>query len=331
MGQRHHGARAAKKQPPCRHASFDIAQAAEFVHTVHVLVGQTETEEDSVDAERRSDSTGHRNAAPGIGIARLRSIHFGQHGGGKLLEGIVRRNAIRARPAGQDRDPGPEPLGYRAPEKVLQQGSDGIRILARHQSAGQAGAGRSRNDGPHARGVITRLDCVDLYGRAEAGLLLDGILNSALIKFGLIDTPLAFIGTNTAVVFALAYYLLPYMILSLYSVMNGIDRNLLLAARNLGASPMAAFRHVFLPLTRPGVLAGSYMVFMLGIGMYITPAMLGGPEQTTLPLMIAIQINEAMDWTFAAALSVILLLVTGSMQLMANRFLDFERLWGGAK
>lgn len=158
-----------------------------------------------------------------------------------------------------------------------------------------------------------------------------GILNSALLRFGLIDSPMAFIGTNTAVVFALAYYLMPYMILSLYSVMNGIDRNLLLAARNLGASPMAAFRHVFLPLTRPGVLAGSYIVFMLGIGMYITPAMLGGPDQTTLPLMIAIQINEAMDWTFAASLSVILLLVTGSMQLMANRFLDFERLWGGAK
>lgn len=158
-----------------------------------------------------------------------------------------------------------------------------------------------------------------------------GILNTVLLDFGLIDTPMAFIGTNTAVVLALAYYLMPYMILSLYSVMNGIDRNLLLAARNLGASPMAAFRHVFLPLTRPGVLAGSYIVFMLGIGMYITPAMLGGPDQTTLPLMIAIQINEAMDWTFAASLSVILLLVTGSMQLMANRFLDFERLWGGAK
>jgi putative spermidine/putrescine transport system permease protein len=158
-----------------------------------------------------------------------------------------------------------------------------------------------------------------------------GILNTTLSDLGLIDSPLAFIGTNTAVVFALAYYLLPYMILSLYSVMNGIDRNLLLAARNLGASPAAAFRHVFLPLTRPGVLAGSYIVFMLGIGMYITPAMLGGPDQTTLPLMIAIQINEAMDWTFAATLSVILLLVTGGMQLMANRFLDFERLWGGAK
>lgn len=158
-----------------------------------------------------------------------------------------------------------------------------------------------------------------------------GILNNFLMRFELIDTPFAFIGTNTAVVFALAYYLLPYMILSLYSVMSGIDRNLLLAARNLGANPAAAFRYVFLPLTRPGVLAGSYMVFMLGIGMYITPAMLGGPDQTTLPLMIAIQINEAMDWNFAAVLSVILLLVTGSMQLMANRFLDFERLWGGAK
>ena len=158
-----------------------------------------------------------------------------------------------------------------------------------------------------------------------------GILNSVLLDLGIVDTPFAFIGTNTAVVLALAYYLMPYMILSLYSVMNGIDRNLMLAARSLGASPIRAFREVFLPLTRPGVLAGCYIVFMLGIGMYITPAMLGGPQQTTLPLMIAIQINEAMDWTFAAALSVILLMVTGGMQLMANRFLDFDRLWGGAK
>lgn len=158
-----------------------------------------------------------------------------------------------------------------------------------------------------------------------------GIVNTWLENWGVIDGPIAFIGTNTAVVFALAYYLLPYMILSIYSVMNGIDRNLMLAAQNLGASPMAAFRHVFFPLTRPGILAGSYMVFMLGIGMYITPAMLGGPNQTTLPLMIAIQINEAMDWTFAATLSVILLLVTGTLQLAANRFLDFERLWGGAR
>lgn len=158
-----------------------------------------------------------------------------------------------------------------------------------------------------------------------------GILNSMMIKLGLLDSPVAYLGTNTAVILALAYYLLPYMILSLFSVMNGVDRNLLLAARSLGASPAAAFRHVFLPLTRPGIMAGSYMVFMLGIGMYITPAMLGGPDQTTLPMMIAVQINEALDWNFAAALSVILLLVTGTMQLMANRFLDFERLWGGAK
>ncbi len=158
-----------------------------------------------------------------------------------------------------------------------------------------------------------------------------GIVNTTLTDWGLIDTPIAFIGTHTAVIFALAYYLLPYMILSIYSVMNGIDRNLTLGAQNLGASPWASFRHVFFPLTRPGILAGCYIVFMLGIGMYITPAMLGGPDQTTLPLMIAIQINEAMDWTFAATLSVILLLVTGALQLGANRFLDFERLWGGAR
>jgi len=158
-----------------------------------------------------------------------------------------------------------------------------------------------------------------------------GLVNNALLGMGLIDRPFPFLGTHTAVMVGLTYYLLPYMILCLFSVMNNIDRNLMLAARNLGASPVRAFVEVFVPLTKPGVFAGSFLVFMLAIGMYITPALLGGPEQTTLPLVIALQINEALDWTLAAALSMILLAVTIVIQLFANRHVDLDRMWGGAR
>jgi putative spermidine/putrescine transport system permease protein len=156
-----------------------------------------------------------------------------------------------------------------------------------------------------------------------------GIVNNALLRMGLISEPFPFLGTHAAVMVGLTYYLLPYMILCLFSVMNNIDRNLMLAARNLGASPFQAFMAVFVPLTKPGVFAGSFLVFMLAIGMYITPALLGGPDQTTLPLVIALQINEALDWTLAAALSMILLAVTILIQIAANRHVDFDRMRGG--
>ncbi|CAH1649076.1 ABC transporter permease [Chelatococcus asaccharovorans] len=158
-----------------------------------------------------------------------------------------------------------------------------------------------------------------------------GLVNTTLIHIGWIDEPMPFLGTHTAVLVGLTYYLLPYMILCLFSVMNNIDRNLMLAARNLGASPLRAFFAIFVPLTKPGVFAGSFLVFMLAVGMYITPALLGGPDQTTLPLVIALQINEALDWTLAAALSMILLVVSVAIQIFANRYVDFDKMWGGAR
>ena len=159
----------------------------------------------------------------------------------------------------------------------------------------------------------------------------DGILNTILLRLGVISTPLPFLGTHAAVLVGLTYYLLPYMILSLYSVMKGIDRRLMLAAQNLGATPLRAFREVFVPLTAPGIFAGSFLVFMLAIGMYITPALLGGPDQTTLPLIIANQVNEALDWNLAAALSMILLVLTSVLQALAHRRVDVERTWGGVR
>lgn len=159
----------------------------------------------------------------------------------------------------------------------------------------------------------------------------EGIVNTLLLQWGLIKAPFPFLGTNFAVVTGLVYYLLPYMILSLYSVMNNIDRNLMLAARSLGASPLSAFCRIFLPLTQPGIFTGCFLVFMLAIGMYITPALLGGPHQTTLPSMIALQIDEALDWSLAAAMSVILLVLTLVLQLLAGRFVNLDTMWGGAK
>ncbi|OON42220.1 hypothetical protein BTJ39_02480 [Izhakiella australiensis] len=159
----------------------------------------------------------------------------------------------------------------------------------------------------------------------------EGIVNKMLMGWGWIDHPLPFLGTTWAVVIGLLYYLLPYMILSLYSVMNHIDRNLLLAARNLGASPASAFWHVFVPLTKPGIFSGCFLVFMLAIGMYITPALLGGPQQSTLPLMIALQINEALDWSLAASMSVILLLLVLVMQMLAGRYVNLDSMWGGSR
>lgn len=158
-----------------------------------------------------------------------------------------------------------------------------------------------------------------------------GLVNTTLMQLGVIAEPMPFLGTHTAVLVGLTYYLLPYMILCLFSVMNNIDRNLMLAARNLGATPIRAFFAIFVPLTKPGVFAGSFLVFMLAVGMYITPALLGGPAQTTLPLVIALQINEALDWTLAAALSMILLVVSVVIQIFANRYVDLDRMWGGAR
>lgn len=173
-------------------------------------------------------------------------------------------------------------------------------------------------------GLVRNYAWVVILGR-------NGVLNHFLVKTGLVAHPVELLGTGFAVTVGLVYYLLPYMILCLYNVMSAIDMNLVRAARSLGASPARAFFLVFVPLTRPGIFAGSFLVFMLAIGMYITPAMLGGPPQMTIPLVIADQIDQALDWSFAAALSVILLFVTVCLQIVSSKYINFDKMWGGAR
>jgi ABC-type spermidine/putrescine transport system permease subunit I len=133
-----------------------------------------------------------------------------------------------------------------------------------------------------------------------------GLINQLLQALGLIDQPLQLLNTTFAVYVAMVHILLPFMILPLYSVLRGIDANLLRAAEGLGATPVGVFRQVLLPLALPGVAAGCLLVFILALGFFITPALVGGPRD----LMIAVLIQQQVDlfnWPLASALAVVLL------------------------
>ncbi len=135
-----------------------------------------------------------------------------------------------------------------------------------------------------------------------------GVINSVL-KWAGIGT-VRLIRTQTGVVIGMAQVLLPFMILPLYSVMKGIDLRLMRAAQSLGARPIRAFFTVYLPLSLPGVYAGAIIVFILALGFYITPALLGGPRSTMLSTLVQNQVLSLLQWGRGGAMGVVLLLAT---------------------
>lgn len=135
-----------------------------------------------------------------------------------------------------------------------------------------------------------------------------GVINSILRGLGFAGVRL--IRTQTGVVIGMAQVLLPFMILPLYSVLKTIDMRLMQAARSLGASPVRAFLQVYLPLSLPGVYAGAIIVFILALGFYITPALLGGPRSTMVSTLIQNQVLSLLNWGRGGAMGVILLIAT---------------------
>jgi len=133
-----------------------------------------------------------------------------------------------------------------------------------------------------------------------------GLLNEALLAADLIDRPLRLLNTSLAVQIGMTHILLPYMVLPIANSLRQIDPSLARAASGLGATPWRAFRQVILPLSMPGVAAGVLLVFVLSLGFYITPAMLGGPRDITLSMLIAQQVDQ-LNWAYAACLSAVLL------------------------
>ena len=152
-----------------------------------------------------------------------------------------------------------------------------------------------------------------------------GIINSTLQSWGVIDQPVRMIYTEGAVIVAMTHVLLPYMILPIFASLRAIPPELDRAARNLGAGAWTSFRTVTLPLSLPGVYAGAIMVFILSLGFYVTPALVGGPQNLTIATLIGQQTTELLDWPFAGALAGLLLVVTLGIVTLFRRFLSFGK------
>lgn len=146
----------------------------------------------------------------------------------------------------------------------------------------------------------------------------NGIVNRTLMDWGIVESPLALMYNLPSVIIGMTHVMLPLFILPVYAVMVRVDPGLLLAARGMGATGTQTFLRVYLPLTYPGILAGATLVFIISLGFYITPALLGGGRVIMIANLIEHQVNSILDWQFASALSIILLALTITIQALSN-------------
>ena len=179
--------------------------------------------------------------------------------------------------------------------------------------------------GPKARAVLIAIVLLpfwmSLMARTFSWVVLlghNGPVSQILSFFGLRDVTL--LGTVWGVVIGTVQVLLPYMVLTLYGTMQGIDRRLVDAALSLGARPGSAFRRVYLPLSLPGVAAGYVLVFVIALGFYITPRILGSPQQSLIAQIIGIKVEKLLDFAGAGAMGTILLVATLLLLLVVARF-----------
>lgn len=153
-----------------------------------------------------------------------------------------------------------------------------------------------------------------------------GIVNDALLSVGLIEHRLSMLYSFGAVVVAMTHVMMPFMILPIQSSLRGIPRDLPQAAVGLGATRLQAFLAITWPLSLPGVMAGCLMVFIISLGFYITPALLGGPRVLMVSTLITQQAFELLNWPFAAALSMILMAITLGIASVFRRILNIDRI-----
>ncbi len=152
----------------------------------------------------------------------------------------------------------------------------------------------------------------------------NGLVNRSLMGLGLINEPLALLFNRLGVIIAMVHILLPFMVLPLYSVMKSIPGTYLRAAVSLGSAPLAAFFRVYVPQTYPGIGAGGLLVFILSIGYYVTPALLGGADDQMLSYYIAQYTNVNVNWGMACALGGVLLAATLVLYALYRRVVKSE-------
>nr|WP_276509606.1 ABC transporter permease [Nocardioides marinisabuli] len=162
-----------------------------------------------------------------------------------------------------------------------------------------------------------------LLVRTFAWILLlqdTGLVNEALISAGVVDSPVSLIRTMPGVVIGMVHILLPYYVLPMYAQMRKIDLSLMTAAESLGAPPRRAFWKVFVPLSLPGLISGATLVFLLALGFYVTPALLGSGSTLVIGELIVQQISGVLNWGVGSALAVALLVMTLTLLGVVARF-----------
>jgi putative spermidine/putrescine transport system permease protein len=152
----------------------------------------------------------------------------------------------------------------------------------------------------------------------------NGVVNGLLIWLGLGETQLIY--NRTGVLIGMVYTMLPYMVLTLYSVMRGIDGRLVAVAKSLGASSWSAFWRIYFPLSMPGVAGASMLVFILSAGFYITPRLMGGDRDQMLASIIAYQVDVLMNFNLASAMAVVLLVLTLLCFVLYARLVGLKQL-----
>ncbi|MDR6953962.1 putative spermidine/putrescine transport system permease protein [Ancylobacter sp. 3268] len=166
----------------------------------------------------------------------------------------------------------------------------------------------------------------NLLARTYAWMVLlqrTGIINRTLMDLGLIAEPLPLINNLVGVTIGMTYIMLPFMILPLHATIRSIDPSVFQAAALCGASRWQAFTRVMLPLTASGIAAGALMVFVMSLGYFITPALLGGTSNMMLAELIAQLVQSLLDWGLAGAAALILLTITLAIYLVQLRFFGF--------
>lgn len=165
--------------------------------------------------------------------------------------------------------------------------------------------------------------------RSYAWIILlerNGLINDLLRQTGVVDQPLKLLYTDGAVLMAMSHVLLPFMVLPVATALKSLPPDLPRAALNLGAGPFSVFWRITLPLSLPGVFAGCLIVFVMSLGFYVTPALLGGPRTLMIATLIGQQALELLNWPFAGALSLVLLVLSLGITIAFKRLLKLDRV-----
>ncbi len=191
-----------------------------------------------------------------------------------------------------------------------------------------------RRAGPRLRfvilGIIVSPLLTSVIVRNFAWLLIlgrQGLVNQLLQGLGWIETPLRLVYNLTGVVVGVVHVYLPFMVLPVYGALAAIDPIAEESALSLGAGPWRTFWHVTLPLSLPGIVAGSTIVFVMTLGVYLTPVIMGGNFVVTLPMVIGENVTRTLHWPAASAQAFVLLGSTALLIFLATRFVRPEALW----